>query len=91
MDHLRKAVEAGLSKEAALRALTIDAAKIFGVDRQLGTLEVGKIANMSVFDGDYLKASTKLKMVYVDGHKIDPSQSPSPSAPKLPAAISEGN
>lgn len=72
MENLRKAVKAGLTKEAALRALTIDAAKIFGVDRQLGTIEAGKTANITVLSSDFLDPKTKVKMLYIDGRKIDP-------------------
>jgi len=82
-ENLRKAVEAGLSKEAALKGLTIDAAKIFGVDRQLGTLEVGKIANVVVTSGDFLDAKTKVKMLYIDGRKIDPTKTPPPATPRM--------
>ena len=46
--NVQKAVENGLSKDVALRALTINAAEIFGAADQLGTIEVGKIANLVV-------------------------------------------
>ncbi len=74
MENLRKAVKAGLSREAALKALTVDAAKVFGVERQLGTLEVGKTANVIVMTGDFLDAQVKVKYLYIDGRKIDPSK-----------------
>jgi len=83
MDNLRKAVEAGFPKEAALRAMTIDAARIFGVDRQTGTLEVGKIANVTVMTGDFLDAKSKVKMLYVDGRKIDPSKAAATPTPRF--------
>jgi hypothetical protein len=47
-----KAVKEGLSPDAAVRALTIDAAKIAGAGDRLGSLEKGKIANVIVTDGD---------------------------------------
>ncbi len=91
MANLRKAVEAGLSKEAALKSLTIDSAKIFGVDRQLGTIEVGKIANVIVLSGDFLKADTKVKMVYIDGRKFDPSKATPAPAPRMRFGGEDGN
>jgi N-acetylglucosamine-6-phosphate deacetylase len=49
---LRRAIKRGLSREHALRALTINPAELLGVERQLGSVEVGKIANLVVTDGD---------------------------------------
>ncbi len=51
--NLRSAIKAGLPRAAALRALTIDAARLFGVDRQLGTVEAGKTAALVVMSGDF--------------------------------------
>ena len=89
-ENLRKAVAAGFPRETALRALTIDSAKIFGVDRLLGTLEVGKVANVTVMTGDFVNAETKVKMLYVDGHKIDPTKGEPPSTPKFRFGGEEG-
>ena len=49
---LRKAIKRGLSRDHALRALTVNPAELLGVDRQLGSMEIGKIANLVVADGD---------------------------------------
>lgn len=68
---VRAAIDKGLSPEAALRALTLSAAEIFGVDSQLGSLESGKIANLVVTEGDLFAEKPKLKMVFVDGRKYD--------------------
>jgi hypothetical protein len=65
------AVEKGLSNEKALRALTVDAAAIFGVDRALGTIEPGKIANLVISQGDPLAKDSKVKYVFADGIKFD--------------------
>lgn len=89
-DNIRKAVDAGFPKDAALRCLTIDAAKIFGADRQTGSIEPGKIANLIVMTGDFLDAKTKVKMLYIDGRKIDPAKSGDASSPKIRFG-SEGN
>jgi len=72
MKSLRTAVKNGLPREAALRALTLDAAQIFGMSKRMGSIEVGKIANLSVMTADFLDEKTKVKMLYIDGHKIDP-------------------
>jgi hypothetical protein len=69
--NVQKAVENGLSKEDALRALTINAAEIFGASDQLGTIEVGKIANFVVTSGDLLAKDTKVRHVFIDGNEIE--------------------
>ncbi len=65
-----RAVEAGLSPDAAIRALTIDAARIAGAADRLGSLEAGKIANLVVTDGDLFAATTTVKHVFVDGRPV---------------------
>ena len=67
---IRKAIENGLSAEDALRATTIQPARIFGVDRQLGSLEKGKIANVVVSDKPIFDKDAKVKRVFVDGREI---------------------
>src|SRR5437764_1000714 len=47
-DQLGKAIAAGLPPEAALQALTLDAARILGVEQQLGTITAGKAAHLVV-------------------------------------------
>jgi len=71
LDGVRKAVEAGLSRERAVRALTLDAARIHGADRMLGSLEAGKIANLAVFEDDPFAEKAKPAMVFVDGVKYE--------------------
>jgi imidazolonepropionase-like amidohydrolase len=65
-----RAVREGLSAEAALRALTLDAAKIAGADSRVGSIDKGKIANLVVTDGDLFEANTQVKHVFVDGRMI---------------------
>ena len=65
-----KAVKAGLAPDAAIRALTIDGAKIAGVGDRLGTIEKGKIANLVVTDGDLFEDKTKVTRVFVDGRAV---------------------
>jgi hypothetical protein len=77
----RKALEAGLPEEAAVRAFTLSAAEIFGVADRLGSLDRGKIANLTVTDGDLLAEKTKIKMVFVDGRKYEVREPGRPSEP----------
>ena len=65
--NLRLAVKRGLPKEAALRAATLSAAEILGVDRQLGSIEPGKIANLIVTDQDLFDDKGRVTSVFVDG------------------------
>jgi imidazolonepropionase-like amidohydrolase len=100
LKNARKAVEAGLAADAAVKALTLDAAEILGVANRLGSVETGKIANLVITDGDLLGEKTKVKIVFVDGRKFDvrdtpprprptdggTGAAPSPTAPALTMA-----
>jgi imidazolonepropionase-like amidohydrolase len=68
---VRKAVECGLSPEAALRALTLGPAEVLGVADRVGTLEPGKLANLVVTRGDLLQEKTKVAFVFVAGVKFE--------------------
>lgn len=65
-----KAVKAGLPADAAIRALTINAATIAGAANRVGSLEKGKIANVIVTDGDLFGEKTNVKHVFVDGRPV---------------------
>src|SRR6266852_3761073 len=79
----KKSIDAGLAPDAALRALTLSAAEIFGVADRLGSIENGKIANLVVTDGDLFEEKTKIKLVFVDGRKYEPREPEKPKdAPK---------
>lgn len=67
---IRKAVENGLSADDALRATTLAPARIFGVDRQLGSLERGKIANVVISDKPLFEKEAKVTRVFVDGREV---------------------
>lgn len=88
LKNVRKAIDEGLSKPGALRALTLAPARIFGVDDRLGSIEAGKIANLTVTDGDLFDAKTKVKMVFVDGKKFEIRQPTRPT--EAPAADLSG-
>ncbi|HEU0178500.1 MAG TPA: amidohydrolase family protein [Blastocatellia bacterium] len=62
-----KAIEAGLPKDEAIKAMTIYPAEIFGVAEQLGSIEKGKIANIVVTSGDLFDRRSQVKHVFVDG------------------------
>ena len=61
------AVGHGLPAAAALRALTLDAARLLGVDARLGSLEVGKDGDLALFDGDPFEYTSHCVGVVVDG------------------------
>ena len=66
---IRKAIENGLTPEDALKATTLTPARIFGVDRQLGSLERGKIANVVVSDAPLFDAKARVTHVFIDGRE----------------------
>ena len=61
------AVREGMPEEDALKAITINAAKVIGVEDRVGSLEVGKDADIVVFDGHPLDYRTVVDLVLVDG------------------------
>lgn len=60
----------GLPKEEALKAVTIYPAEIFGVADQIGSIEVGKLANLIVTDGDPLEIRTQVKHLIIRGRDV---------------------
>jgi imidazolonepropionase-like amidohydrolase len=62
-----KAIQAGLPKDEAVKAMTIYPAEIFGVAEQMGSIEKGKIANIIVTSGDLFDRRSQVKHVFVDG------------------------
>ena len=60
----------GMGREEALKAITINAAEIMGVSDQIGSIEVGKKANIFVSTGDPFETSSKILDVFIDGYKI---------------------
>ncbi|MEG1996326.1 MAG: amidohydrolase [Oscillospiraceae bacterium] len=64
------AVRDGLTRTDALRAITINAAKIVGIEDRVGSLEVGKDADFVVFEDDPLNPISKPKYVYIDGKSV---------------------
>lgn len=66
-----KTVENGLARDEALRALTLRPAEILGVADRLGTIEVGKIANLTVTRGDLFDKTARIAHVFIDGRPVD--------------------
>ncbi|MBW3535303.1 MAG: amidohydrolase family protein [Gemmatimonadetes bacterium] len=102
---VRRAIDMGLSRDAAVRALTLSPAEIFGVADRLGSIETGKIANLTVTDGDLFEDGTEVRMVFIDGRRFEnvPSErmarggngddedgSDAPSGPPVPMAETDG-
>lgn len=81
LKNVKKAVDAGLPREAAVRALTLSAAEILGVADRLGSIEAGKIANVIVADGDLFNENTKLKVIFVDGRRYEVREPARPAEP----------
>jgi len=65
------AVGFGLPKEEAMKAITVNAAQIWGVANQLGTIEEGKSADFMVTDGDPLEEPTQVKQLFIRGQTVD--------------------
>jgi imidazolonepropionase-like amidohydrolase len=60
----------GLPYDEALKAITLNPAEIWGVADKLGSLDVGKTANVVVANGDPLDLKTEVKQVFIDGREI---------------------
>lgn len=71
MEGVAKAMDAGLSRDKALEALTLTPASYLGLDKALASVEPGKIANLVLVDGDPLAKEPKVKYVFADGQQFD--------------------
>lgn len=72
LKNAQKTVAGGLSRDAALRALTMNAATLAGAADRLGSLDKGKIANVIVTDGDLFDEKATIKHVFVNGRLVRP-------------------
>ncbi len=70
-DHAGTAAAHGLDRQEAVRAITLNAAKILGVDDRLGSLEAGKDATLIVTDGDILEVTTHVELAWLAGRPVD--------------------
>jgi imidazolonepropionase-like amidohydrolase len=60
----------GLSEKEALESLTINPAKILGIDDEVGSLEVGKIANVAIWTGSPIQGRSRVETVIIKGELI---------------------
>jgi imidazolonepropionase-like amidohydrolase len=95
--NLQQAIDRGLSETDALAGLTTVPARLCNVDKQLGTIESGKIANLTVVNGtNYFDPDTKLREVWIDGriYQFPPEEPKSAKAeetkPSKPVSPEEG-
>jgi imidazolonepropionase-like amidohydrolase len=65
------AVAFGLPYEEALRAVTVNAAEMWGVADEVGSIEKGKLADLIVTDGDPLETKTQVKQMFIAGRPVD--------------------
>src|SRR5439155_128269 len=60
----------GLGYDRALRAITLDAARLLEIDEQYGSIEPGKIADLVLYDGDAFEYATHVTYTIVGGHVV---------------------
>ena len=60
----------GLDVNTLLRAVTLNSAQLLGIERRVGTLEIGKDADIAVFDGMPFSNQTLCRLTMIDGHIV---------------------
>jgi imidazolonepropionase-like amidohydrolase len=65
------AVAWGLDPAVALRAVTLDVARTYGLGADYGSLEAGKVANVVVASGDPLQATSRIERVFIRGREVE--------------------
>jgi imidazolonepropionase-like amidohydrolase len=75
------ALQHGMSREAALRAITLEAARVAGVDARVGSLEPGKDADLVVLSGDPLDLSASVLATFIDGIPVYRRKTGAPERP----------
>ncbi|MCZ6852025.1 MAG: amidohydrolase family protein [Planctomycetota bacterium] len=73
---LRKAIRYGLSEDDALAALTTTPAKLLGLNRIMGTIEAGKVANLVVVEGSLFQRKPKIRDTWINGRRHEVSKDP---------------
>lgn len=71
LKNIRLLVENGLSEEAALAALTVNPARMLGLEHLLGSIEKGKLANLVITTDSLFKKNAEIKQVFVDGYLFE--------------------
>jgi imidazolonepropionase-like amidohydrolase len=69
--HAARAVAFGLNWEEAIKALTINPATIFGIDDRVGSIKVGKDADLFITTGDPLDLRSEVKHLFINGKEVD--------------------
>lgn len=82
---LKRSIDVGLKPADAIRALTLSAAEIYGMSARIGSIEKGKIANLTVIKGDLFDDKSKVSMVFIDGKRYLPA--PEVPTPPRPANV----
>jgi ABC-type amino acid transport substrate-binding protein len=70
LENVRGLIKFGLDKDAALKAMTSNAAEILGMRDQLGTIEMGKQANLVLMSGDFADKTSKVEKVWITGKAV---------------------
>ncbi|MBM3262238.1 MAG: amidohydrolase family protein [candidate division Zixibacteria bacterium] len=77
---VREAIQRGLPYDAALAALTTAPAKLFGIETQTGTVDIGKRAHLTVTDGPLFAENVRVREVWIEGRRYE-------TAPKTPIDV----
>ena len=87
LPNLQRVVGSGLSKDDALRSITITPATLFGLADRIGSIETGKIADLTLTRGDLFDPGVRVTQLFVDGRPVDVSGAPATAnANATPAA-----
>ena len=87
---IKKAIDAGLPRADAIRALTFNTAEIYGVADRLGSIEKGKIANLTVTKGEAFDEKSTIEYVFIDGKQFRPSKEMQTGPPRGMPTVSQG-
>lgn len=78
---IKKSIDAGLPRNEAVKALTMNVAEIYGVSDRIGSLDKGKIANILVTRGEAFDDKTTVEYLFIDGKEFRPSKDLQQSSP----------
>jgi hypothetical protein len=71
LKNVRRVIATGVSRDTALKAMTLGCATILGVADKVGSIETGKIANLVIMNGDFVNDKSEVQSVIVEGKKVD--------------------
>ncbi|HIL25320.1 MAG TPA: hypothetical protein EYG19_07965, partial [Verrucomicrobia bacterium] len=70
--NIARAIERGLKEDEALAALTTEPARLMGAEKQIGTIEKGKLANLTIVNGDsWFKPENEIDSVWIEGRRFE--------------------